>query len=77
VRHLGSKVARPPIELEGFDRVHVAPGRTRTVRIPLKASQLAYWNGARHSMVVEPERVELMIGASSADIKLRRTIVVQ
>ena len=77
VRHLGSKVARPPIELEGFDRIHLAPGQTRTVRIPLKTSQLAYWDTARHSMVVEPERVELMIGASSADIKLRRTIAVE
>ena len=77
VRHLGSTVARPPIELEGFDRVRLEPGQTRTVRIPFKASQLGYWDAARHAMVVEPERVELMIGASSADIKLRRTISVE
>lgn len=77
VRHLGSTVTRPPIELEGFDRVRLEPGQTRTVRIPLKASQLGYWNAERHAMVVEPERVELMIGASSADIKLRRTISVE
>jgi len=77
VRHLGSKVARPPIELEGFARIHLAPGQTRTARIPLKASQLAYWDATRRAMVVEPDRVELMIGASSADIKLRRTIAVE
>ena len=38
VQHLGSKVARPAQQLAGFSRVHLAPGETKTVRIPLKAS---------------------------------------
>jgi beta-glucosidase len=77
VRHLGSKVERPPLKLEGFSRVRLAPGETRTVRIPLKASQLAYWNAAAQKFVVEQETIQLMIGASSADIKLRRTVQVR
>lgn len=77
VQHLGSRVARPSLELEGFARVHLDPGQTKTVRIPLKASQLAYWDAGQRAMVVEPDRVQLMIGASSADIKLRRTIGVE
>ncbi|MGN6622233.1 MAG: glycoside hydrolase family 3 C-terminal domain-containing protein, partial [Sphingomonas sp.] len=77
VQHLGSRVARPSLELEGFARVHLDPGQTKTVRIPLKASQLAYWDAGQHAMVVEPGRVRLMIGASSADIKLRRTVGVE
>ncbi|HWI87198.1 MAG TPA: glycoside hydrolase family 3 C-terminal domain-containing protein [Sphingomonas sp.] len=77
VRHLGSKVERPALKLEGFRRLHLAPRETRTVRIPLTASQLAYWDTGRQMFVVEPERVELMIGASSADIKLRRTVEVR
>ncbi|HEU4959278.1 MAG TPA: glycoside hydrolase family 3 C-terminal domain-containing protein [Sphingomonas sp.] len=76
VRHLGSKVARPPLELEGFRRVHLAPGETRTVQIPLNASQLAYWNTDKQHFVVEPERIELMIGASSADIRLRNVLTI-
>ena len=77
LRHLSSSVARPALQLQGFSRVHLAPGQTRTVRIPLKASQLAYWNETRKSFLVEREPVELMIGASSADIKLRRTLQVR
>jgi len=77
VRHLGSKVERPPLKLEGFSRVRLAPGETKTVRIPLNASQLAYWNVAARKFVVEREPIELMIGASSADIKLRRTVQIR
>ena len=75
VRHLGSKVARPAQQLAGFQRVHLAPGETKTVRIPLKAAELAYWNG--RSLAVEAEPVELRIGDSSADIKLKRTLIVR
>jgi beta-glucosidase len=77
VQHLGSKVARPAQQLTGFSRIHLAPGETKTARIPLKASQLAYWDTGRKAFVVEQESVRLMIGASSADVRLRAEIKVQ
>ena len=58
-------------------RIHLAPGETRTVRIPLKAQQLAYWDTSRKAFVVEQEPVRLMIGASSADVRLRAEIAVE
>ncbi|MGB7191356.1 MAG: fibronectin type III-like domain-contianing protein, partial [Acidobacteriaceae bacterium] len=76
VKHLKSKVQRPREELEGFQRVSLAPGETKTVQIPLKASQLAYWDEQQGSFVVEAEPVKLMIGDSSADIKLATTVPV-
>ena len=75
VHHLGSKVERPVQQLAGFLRVHLAPGQTRTVTIPLKAAELAYWNG--QALTVEREPVELRIGASSADIRLRHTLLIR
>jgi len=77
VRYPGSKVERPALQLAGFSRVRVEPGRTKTVRIPLKASQLAYWDAARREMVVEQGSVLLMVGASSADIELRKNVRVR
>lgn len=77
VHHLKSQVARPERKLEGFKRVTLAPGETRTVEIPLKAAQLAYWNDAVNGFTVESEPVEIMIGESSADIKLRTTVSVE
>lgn len=74
VRHLGSKVDRPLKELKGFERVHLARGETRTVSIPLEAQALAYWNEAKNTFEVEQEPVELMVGSSSADVKLHQRV---
>jgi beta-glucosidase len=77
VKHLGSKLERPAEELWGFQRVTLEPNQTRTVRIPLEASNLAYWNVELQQFVLEKEPVEIMVGDSSADIKLRKDIEVQ
>jgi len=74
VKHLKSKVERPREELKGFERVTVQPNETRTVQIPLEAANLAYWNEKQSKFVVESEPVELMVGDSSADIKLNTTV---
>lgn len=77
VRHLKSKVERPERALAGFQRVHVEPGKTRTVHITLKAQQLAYWNVGKHAFEVEAEPVSLMVGDSSANTPLSATVVVK
>ncbi len=74
VRHLGSTVERPLKELKGFLRVTLKPGETRTVALRLEAADLAYWNTDRKRWSVEAEPVLLQVGASSADIRLEKTI---
>jgi len=76
VKHLNSKVERPLNELKGFKRVTLKPNESRVVEIPLKAETLAYWNIAKHRFVVEPDQVQIMVGTSSSDIKLKETIQV-
>ena len=76
VRHLGSRVERPNEDLRGFRRVSLNAGETRTVEFSLPASSLAYWSSDAHRWVVEEEPVELAVGASSADIRVRRRIQV-
>ena len=71
------EVVRPREELEGFQRVSLNPGETKTVTIPLKASQLAFWDVGTHSFRLLPEPVQLMIGDSSADIALSKTVQVE
>jgi beta-glucosidase len=77
VKHLHSKVERPREELKGFQRVTVQPNETKTVQIPLKASTLAYWDEKLGSFQVEAEPVKIMVGSSSADIKLDTTVQVR
>jgi beta-glucosidase len=76
VTHLNSKVVRPIEELEGFERIHLNPGETKTVSLPLTSKNLAYWDEKTNQFVTEPDQVEVRIGSSSTDILLRDTLVV-
>ena len=74
VKYEGSAVERPIKQLRGFQRVTIGPNETRTVKIPLKGSDLAYWNADKHSFVVEAGKSTCSLGASSADIKAQKTV---
>ncbi|MGD0412346.1 MAG: fibronectin type III-like domain-contianing protein, partial [Verrucomicrobiota bacterium] len=63
-------------QLRGFQRVELKPGQRKTVQIPLPAKWLEHWDMTRHAFVLEPGRIELRVGASSADIRLTKTIAV-
>lgn len=73
----GSAVTRPRLELKGFQRFTLRPGETRTVRFPLAATDLAYWNPDRNAWVLERGTVRLQVGASSADLRQGQTIRVE
>jgi beta-glucosidase len=74
VKHEKSVLEHPAQELRGFKRIALQPGETKTVEIPLAASSLGYWDTNKNVSVVEPGKLELRIGASSADIRLKKTV---
>jgi beta-glucosidase len=76
VAHEGSKVQRAAEELKGFVRVSLRPGETKTVTMPLAAAALAYWDEGSKKFVVEKDKVELRVGASSEDVRLKAEIEV-
>ena len=76
VHQLKSSVKVPEKELRGFERVSLQPGEKRTVTFTLPAGKLALWNEATHAFVVEPGMFDVMVGASSGDIRLRQTLAV-
>jgi beta-glucosidase len=76
VRFPSSKVERPIKQLSGFERVSIPHGQTRTVRVPLKASSLAYWDEMRNGWTTEPGQVRVFVGGSSADERLSTSIAV-
>jgi beta-glucosidase len=76
VKYEGSAVERPIKQLRGFQRITLQPGETRTVRIPLKGSDLSYWDAEKHSFVVEAGKIDVLVGASSADVRLQKTLTV-
>ncbi|HXT15258.1 MAG TPA: glycoside hydrolase family 3 N-terminal domain-containing protein [Gemmatimonadaceae bacterium] len=76
LRDLLATTGRPVMQLEGFARVHLAPGESRDVSFRLSPAEL-HMVDARGQWVVEPGTFRLMIGASSRDIRLRGELVVR
>jgi beta-glucosidase len=61
----------PPRQLKGFQKVALAAGESKTVHIVLDARAFSYWSTARHAWVMAPGDYEIMIAASSEDIRLQ------
>lgn len=66
---LDSAVDRPVKELKGFDKVYLAPGETRSVKITFGSDALSYFDEQRHGWVCEPGRYKVLVAASSDDIR--------
>jgi beta-glucosidase len=76
VRDEEATVARPVRELRGFRRVRLEPGECRTVVFELSTEQLSYV-GADMRRVVEPGRVSVQVGSSSADLPLAAELLLR
>ncbi|MDO7135573.1 glycoside hydrolase family 3 N-terminal domain-containing protein [Algibacter lectus] len=62
--------------LRGFDRVHLKPNETKTIHFTLTPSDLELLD-INMNWTVEPGDFEVLIGASSVDIKLKETFTVE
>jgi beta-glucosidase len=69
VRAPESLVRRPDRELAGFAKVAVDPGGRETVRMELGAAAYRYWDVETHAWRADPGRYEVLVGASSRDIR--------
>jgi beta-glucosidase len=66
----GSMFRRPLKSLKGFTRLSLKPGEEQTVCFALPVRELEIWDSFRGRFCVEAGRCTVMIGASSADIRL-------
>ena len=69
-----SKVSRPVKELKGFDKTFIPAGESRRITLPLNYRSFAYYNVSLKKWYVENGEFEIMIGASSRDIRLSETV---
>jgi beta-glucosidase len=76
VHEVKPAVKRPTRELRGFQRVSLAPGETRSLTFTLPAAKLAYWDESTHAFVTRPGKFDILVGASSEDIRARSQITV-
>jgi beta-glucosidase len=68
-----ASVSRPVVELIGFRRVTLEPGTKTRVDFHIETSQLAFLD-ADMQWKVEAGDVDILVGASSADIRLKSSI---
>lgn len=70
IKDIVGSVVRPILELKDFQKVNLAPSETQTLHFKIDKEKLSFFN-QKLDWVAEPGSFELMIGASSADIRLR------
>lgn len=69
-------VARPVMELKGFQRISLQPGETKEVSFIITPQMLSMLN-ADMKQVVEPGEFTIMIGSSSREIRLKEVLRVK
>lgn len=76
VRHEGSRVPRPRLDLRGYRRITLDPGQSRRVSFTLSGASLAWWDSTAQRWTVEQDRVRLQVGGSSDADRAHTTISV-
>ena len=69
-----SALVRPPKELKAFTKIELRPGETRTVTLTLDSRAFAYYHPAYKQWITEDGEFDLLVGASSADIRYTQTV---
>lgn len=64
-----------PIQLQGFARVSLQPGESKTVEVKLFTEQFGYYSHEQQRQWnIAPGEYLVQVGASSADIRLKQTV---
>jgi len=74
VRDVESSHFRPVKELKGFVKVHLNPNEEKEVTIELDRRDFSFYDVGKKEWVLEAGDFEIMVGASSQDIRLTTTL---
>ncbi len=74
-RDLVGSVTRPVAQLLGYQRIHLLPGQSTTVRFTVPTTRLAFTDRT-YTRVVEPGEIELWVGTSAQRETQARTVLV-
>jgi beta-glucosidase len=72
-----STLPRPEKELKAFAKVELQPGETKTVTLWLGFRAFAYYHPAYKQWITEDGEIDILVGASSADIRYTLTAMLQ
>ena len=72
-----AKVARPRIELKGFQKVRLAPGEKKHIAVTLDERAFSYWDTAKNGWHWEPGKFVIAVGDSSENTPLNAAIEIK
>lgn len=72
-----STIFRPVKELRAFEKVFLKAGEEKKVSVELSKRAFAFWNININDWMVETGEFDILIGASSRDMRLSKTITVE
>ncbi|MCP4764318.1 MAG: hypothetical protein GY870_21270 [archaeon] len=76
-RDVECSVDRPPKELIGFMKIYLEPNEEKKVNIEVNTKKLAFYDEKSHSWVLESGEFNIMVGASSRNIKFEEKIIIE
>ncbi len=77
LRAVQSSVPRPLKELRGFERVHLESGERKSLQFRVQASDCAYYEPQLQGWQIERGLYEVLVGASSEDIRAKATFTIE
>ena len=77
VHRINPSVEWPYKELKAFSRVRLDPGVGKRVTLEIPVKNLKYWNETLQAWENDLCKIELLIGASAGDIKLKKQIALK
>lgn len=72
-----SAIFRAPKELKGFEKIYLEPNEKKTVTITLNNRDFSFYNTAVSDWCVENGEYKILVGSSSADIKLTSKVTAE
>jgi len=77
VHRVNPSVEWPKKELKAFSRVALIPSESKTIKLLIPVKDLMYWNEKSHSWDNDLCKLEILVGASSQDIKLKKEVTLR
>jgi beta-glucosidase len=77
VHRVNPSVEWPEKELKAFSRVTLNPGESKTVKLEIPVKDLKYWNEKKQAWDDDLCKIQVLVGASAGDIKLKKEIALK
>jgi beta-glucosidase len=77
VRDMQATFARPEKELKAFAKVELKPGQKKTVTFTLDREAFWHFDSGRNAWHTESGEFEVWVGASSRDVREKRSVILE